>query len=331
MEPTSSTAAPAAPAAPAGAAPITPSDAGRTLQQQREARKTAALTPPAPVKTEAAPPVVTAKPESGTDEVLALVRKERKLNEDRAALEREREALKASQPDLDMVKAVKEARGKRDFVAALKAQGFTDAELFDGEGALFHQLLELAKGAPAAEAAPDVAALVAAELERREAERVAAMGTERQQARESRIAKSGAWQGELVGFANANLKDYPAIAAYGQLDPGALINPDYYPPGHPWHDPRQEPGYVQQFLAHTKGRMPTHKEVLDAFEAQYREDAKTRLGGLATHLGFAELHAPASAAFPKQLDGTPAAVAVGESLDAIKERRKAGLLARKPG
>jgi hypothetical protein len=41
--------------------------------------------------------------------VLALVRKERALNEGRAALEREREAMKANQPDLDMVKAIKDA------------------------------------------------------------------------------------------------------------------------------------------------------------------------------------------------------------------------------
>jgi hypothetical protein len=319
------TAAPApVPAAPA----ITASDAGRTLAQVREARRQAASAPPVAATPETTTAAAEAPKEAPTDEVLALVRQERRLAQDRAQLERDRAALKDAQPDLDMVKAIKEAKTKGDRIAILRAVGFTDEDLYNGEQALFHQLLELAKGAPAAEAAPDVAALVAAELERREAERVAAMGTERQQARETRIAKSGAWQGELVGFANAHLTDYPAIAAYGQLDPASLINPDYYPPGHPWHDPKQEPGYVQQYLAHTKGRMPTHKEVLDAFEAQYREDAKKRLGGLATHLGYAEVHAPASASMNRQQDGSPAPV-VGETLDAIKERRKLLLAGRK--
>jgi hypothetical protein len=329
MEPTSP-AAPAAPAAAPAATPaINPSDAGRTLREAREARRNAALTPPAAAKVDAAQPVAAApaaKPEASTDEVLALVRKERALNEGRAALEREREAMKANQPDLDMVKAIKDARTKGDRLAVLKAVGFTDADLYEGEGALFHQLLELAKGAPAKEAAPDIAALVAAELERKEAERVASMSEERKTAREARLGKADVWHGELVGFANANLKDYPAIKAYGSIDPTALINPDYYAPGHPWHDPQQEPGYVQKFLNWSKGRMPTHKEVLDAFESQYREDAKARMTELAPTLGFEALRAPASAAFPKQQDGPPPAAATVESLDDIKLRRKALLM-----
>jgi hypothetical protein len=232
---------------------ITPSEAGKSLAQAREDRKaklregdkgkapdpkgaatrattaaagTASGTPPADAaKTETAAPTKA----DADDPAFVLLREERRVKAEAKKLEAataaHAERVKAEEADLGVLKTIREAKGKGDYMGALDAQ-FTEEELV-GDGGLFWQLLARVKGPEEVDPAK-LGETIDQRVETRLKAAREAEAAERTKAEEAKAAAAKAAkeandkgfseaQGRYLASVNtvfqANLDQYPAIQA----------------------------------------------------------------------------------------------------------------------
>jgi hypothetical protein len=220
-----------APAAPAAAPPPEQvSQAARTLAQARTAAREA-LDKPAPEAAAETPPPK--KDEPPTDEVLDLIREQRKTQARAKELDAREAALKERGTRLERWEKAETAAQGGDLIAAVQALGLDKAKLFDGEASLFWRLAALAKEAqedkpdPAKEAERVALETIAKEKQKEQEAAAARAEQERAEARQRLEAGAKAINDAVGAEMNAHVKDYPAIARRGGIPDAHVSNPHY--------------------------------------------------------------------------------------------------------
>lgn len=226
------------------------------------------------------PPAVEAKPaEKPVDPDLAAVTRileqdrrvkaeAKRVSEERAALNADRERDKAERATAI---AAKEAIGKRDAIGALRALGFTDAEIYDGDDSILFKLAEARVNKPQLDAATQIESAIAAKLaEREEAEKAALTAKEKVDA-DAIAAKQAeaeaftaqakvAYAENVTAIAAANIAKYPTLAAFGVTNE-VVAN------------------YAWNVLVNSRGEtVISEEQALADMESHYAEKARAAVG-----------------------------------------------------
>jgi len=326
---------PAPDAAPAVAAPppakVTAKDAFAALKARaKEAAAKPAEAAPAekPLDEQAAKP----EPEKVDPDLAAvnrILQEDRRVKAEARRIAEEKATLKAERerhaPDLEKVTAVRAAMEKRDALTALRALGFTDAEIYDGDDSIVFKLAEARTRKPEIDAAAVAERVInekltakdAAEKAAREAaDKEKAEAAARAQAERAQVieqAKDG-FTRQVAEIAAADPSKYPTLVALGVP---AHVATDYA-----WHALMESNG----------ARDVSEQEALEAIEKYYAERVE-RTRPKATE---APAPAPVEAGPPIRLKpspnpnwqaqtGTPqrhGGNSVKEKFEALKERAR---------
>lgn len=272
---TPATPTPAAPAAePAKEAAKEPA---KTVGDKFAAVKEKAKAPaakPAEAKPEEKPAPIAAK-DPDVEAVERILRQDaqnkkeaKRLAEERAAIAAEREREK---PELETARAVKAAREKGDVVGILKAHGFTDSDIWEGNTSILFRLAEAKTKAPEVDQAAQLETAIAAKL----AEKEAAAKGETEKAAKEAAEKAEKEKAELAAVVESAQDRYSKSVATI-----AAANPEKYPTLVKLGIPvKTVTDYAWQVLINTKNEtILTEEEALADMEKFYLEKARAAVG-----------------------------------------------------
>lgn len=272
--------APAAPQTPATAPAVDPSTAGKALRAAQsydalKAKAKAASAPAPGAAAEPAKPAAAAKVDPDVEAVERILREDARSKAERKAAQADREAAAAERAaarvEVDAARAARDARAKGDAIGALKALGFTEADIYEGDESIVFKLAESRALKPQLDERARLEAVVADKLAEKEAA---------EKADGEAKAKAAADEAEKAkAAAEANVTS--AREAYAKnVIQSVSAAPDKYPSLLALEIPaRVVVDYAWQTIVNSRGEtVLTEEQALADLEAHYAARARKAAG-----------------------------------------------------